>query len=159
MPCWVRVTGRIHDAGRDERALRTGVGGEAYRAERHRLLAAIHAVNDRVGWVSPGAVHHIARRLDLGPADVYGVVTFYALFATTERPRRQVHVCIDLACRAVGGPTEADLPPGAHPSPCLGQCDRAPASLIIEAGDPPTRTVLAGRSSSWRRETGRPVLD
>ena len=127
--------GRIHDGGRDERSLRTSVGGEVYRAERHRLLAAIHTVNDRVGWVSPGAVHHIARRLDLGPADVYGVVTFYALFATTERPRRQVHVCIDLACSRRWGPTEADLPPGTHPSPCLGQCDRAPASLIIEAGD------------------------
>lgn len=135
--------GRTHDARRDERSLRTSIGGQVYRAERHHLLAAIHSVNDRVGWVSPGAVQHLARRLDIGPADVYGVVTFYALFATTERPPRQVHVCTDLACRAAGGPTEADLTPGIHASPCLGQCDRAPALRVVEAG-PVSRRTVAG---------------
>ncbi|MFV0306871.1 MAG: NADH-ubiquinone oxidoreductase-F iron-sulfur binding region domain-containing protein [Desertimonas sp.] len=133
--------GGIHDDHRDERSLRTAVGGGEYRRRRHHLLGAIHAVNDRVGWVSPGAVHHLARRLDLGPADVYGVVSFYALFATTERPARQVHACTDLACRAMGGPDAADLPGNVHASPCLGLCERAPAVLVLEAGDPPRRGV------------------
>ena len=28
-------------------------------------------------------------------------------------------------------------------SPCLGQCERAPAALVVAAGDPPQRTVVA----------------
>ena len=97
-------------------------GGHSLRERRHLLLPTLHAVNDRVGWLSPTAIDHIAERLDLGPAEVYGVASFYALFSMTERPGHQVHVCIDLACRSAGGPTETDLPAGAHASPCLGQC-------------------------------------
>ncbi|MFV0526232.1 MAG: NADH-ubiquinone oxidoreductase-F iron-sulfur binding region domain-containing protein [Acidimicrobiales bacterium] len=116
------------------------IGGHANRARRHLLLPALHAVNDRVGWISPTAVDHIAVRLDLGPAEVYGVASFYALFSMTERPPHQVHVCVDLACRAAGR-TEADLGPGEHPSPCLGVCERGGAVLTIDAGDPVRRTV------------------
>ena len=101
----------------------------------------MHAVNDRIGWLSSEAIDHIAERLDLGPAEVYGVATFYALFSTTERPPRQVHVCVDLACRTDDGPTTDTLPAGAHPSPCLGLCERAPAALVVEAGEPVRRAV------------------
>ena len=64
-------------------------------------------------------------RLDIAPAEIYGVATFYALFDTNERPARQVHVCVDLACRAASGCTEETLPEGAIASPCLGTCERA----------------------------------
>ena len=43
------------------------------------MLEALHAVNDRVGWISPGALNYIGRRLSVAPADVYSVATFYAL--------------------------------------------------------------------------------
>ena len=132
----------IHVRTRSGDGFHTARGGARHRAERHRLLAGLHAVNDRVGWISPGAVNHLAARLDIGPADVFGVATFYGLFATTERPRRQVHVCTDLVCRAAGS-TEATVPAGAHSAPCLGVCERAPAALVIEAGDP-ARHAVAG---------------
>ena len=76
----------------------------AYKPDvpRDRLLPLLHAVNDRVGWISRGAINYIAERTDIAPAEVYGVATFYGLFATTEREARQVHVCIDLACLAAG---------------------------------------------------------
>ena len=56
-------------------------GGRAARAERHRLLPTLHALHERAGWISPGALNYIARRLTVPPADVYGVATFYALFS------------------------------------------------------------------------------
>jgi NADH-quinone oxidoreductase subunit F len=118
-------------------------GGRERRAERHLLLPALHAINDRIGWVSRGAINYVAERLDVAPAEIYGVATFYALFSTVERPARQVHVCTDLVCRAAGGLGEADLPGGAHPAPCLGVCERAPAALVLEAGESPRREVLA----------------
>ena len=127
-----------------DRELHDVAGGHANRAQRHLLLATLHAVNDRVGWISQTAIDHIATRLDLGPAEVYGVASFYALFALEERPAHQVHVCIDLACRVNGGPTEERMPPGAHPSPCLGLCEQAPAAFVVDAGEP-VRQAVAGQ--------------
>ena len=124
-----------------ERDLHDAHGGHAIRDRRHLLLPTLHAVNDRIGWLSQQAIDHLAERLDLGPAEVYGVASFYALFSTSERAARQTHVCIDLACRANGGPTEDELPEGAHPSPCLGVCERGRGTFTIDSGDPAHRAV------------------
>src|SRR5215207_9066587 len=59
-------------------------GGREFRTQRHLLLPALHALNDRVGWISRGAINYLATRLDVAPADIYGVATFYALFSTVE---------------------------------------------------------------------------
>ncbi len=45
------------------------------------------------------------------------------------------------------GATARDLPAGSHAAPCLGLCERAPAALVIEAGDPVQRSV-AGHVSA-----------
>ena len=121
------------------------VGGRALRARRHLLLPTLHAVNDRVGWISPQAIDHIAERLDVSPAEIHGVVTFYGLFSTHERPHRQVHACVDLVCRSKGV-AEDHLPDGVHPSPCLGMCDHAPAAFVTEAGEPARRVSLGNLS-------------
>ncbi len=132
-----------HGGARDPADHFLARGGSALREQRHLLLPTLHAVNDRVGWISRGAINYIAQRLDVAPAEIYGVASFYALFSLDERPPRQVHVCVDLACRAAGGLDEHDLPPGTHPSPCLGACERAPAALAIESGDPQRRALFA----------------
>jgi len=132
-----------HGAKRDETGLRVAHGGESLRKLRHLLLPTLHSVNDRVGYISRGAINYISQRLDVAPAEIYGVATFYALFDTNERPARQVHVCIDLACRAASGCTEETLPEGAIASPCLGTCERAPSVLVIETGVTVRQEVLA----------------
>ena len=124
-------------------AMRVSTGGESLRKLRHLLLPTLHSVNDRVGYISRGAINYISQRLDIAPAEIYGVATFYALFDTNERPARQVHVCVDLACRAASGCTEETLPEGAIPSPCLGTCERAPSVLVIETGVTVRQEVLA----------------
>src|SRR3954451_17204475 len=103
------------------------------RARRHLLLPALRAAQRRVGWVTPGALGYTSRRLDVPPADAYGVATFYALLSLEERPPEVLHVCTDLCCRLAG----ADVPDGAVPSPCLGLCERAPAALRTIAGPDP----------------------
>ncbi len=133
---------------------RTARGGHEARSHRDLLLPTLHAVQDRVGWISPGAVAHIARRLTVPPAEIFGVATFYALLSTTERPSAAVHVCDDMACRLAGAEDicqqlEVTLGPAGHAqpgeqrtwhrSPCLGQCERAPAALFTIAGDPAIR--------------------
>ena len=56
-----------------------------------------------------------------------------------------MHACVDLVCRS-RGVSEDRLPEGAHPSPCLGMCEQAPAALVTEAGEPARRVSLGGVS-------------
>ncbi len=113
----------------------------ADRTRRHLLLPALRAAQRRVGWVSEGALGYACRRLDVPPADAYGVASFYALISLEERPADVMHVCTDLACRLAG----ANVPEGAHPSPCLGLCERAPAALRTIAGPEPREIQLPER--------------
>lgn len=134
------------------------VGGRATREQRHLLLPALQALQARVGFVTEGGLDYVCERLGVPPAEAWGVVTFYAMLATSPRPRRVVHVCDDIACRAKGaarlcaalekkaGPPITHEPGGNHVpldsekpawmhSPCLGLCDVAPAALMVEAGE------------------------
>jgi NADH-quinone oxidoreductase subunit F len=134
-------------------------GGHSLRVRRHLLLPTLHAVNDRVGWISPAAIDHIAERLDVSPAEIFGVVTFYGLFSTEPRLGRQVHVCVDLACRMTPPVGDGALPDGAHPSPCLGLCEQAPAALVIDPGEPVRRSSLGdvGRDLIDAANAGKPI--
>ena len=117
----------------------------ADRTRRHLLLPALRAAQLRVGWVSEGALGYASRRLSVPPADAYGVASFYALLALEERPSDLTHVCTDLSCALKG----ARVGPGEHPSPCLGLCERAPASYRTIAGAAPRELQLP--------ETGPPL--
>ncbi|MGH8870285.1 MAG: NAD(P)H-dependent oxidoreductase subunit E [Actinomycetes bacterium] len=141
-----RLSPNAHDAG----------------SGRDRLLPLLHALNDRVGWISEGGLNYVCQRIDVPPAEAYGVASFYALFSMTERPPRVVHVCTDIACKANGaeavcaaledrlGPAGPGASSGQNGdgvtwmhSPCLGLCERAPAALAFQAGDPAAEHVLA----------------
>jgi NADH-quinone oxidoreductase subunit F len=128
-----------------------GYGGRTARGRRHLLLPVLHSIQDRVGWVSRGALEYSCRRLTIPPAEAYGVVSFYSRFALQERGPLALHVCDDLACKCAGADSLcADLeqrigPPGKtwHRSPCLGLCDRAPAALVEHAGAVPKEQQIA----------------
>jgi NADH-quinone oxidoreductase subunit F len=117
-------------------------GGRAARSQRPLLLPVLHAIQDRVGWVSRGALEYACRRLSVPPAEAFGVVSFYGRFALEERPALALHVCDDIACKCAGADElcaalEKSAGPAGkawHRSPCLGLCDRAPAALVERAG-------------------------
>ncbi len=114
-------------------------GGHRARSLRHLLLPALATVQGEIGWISPGAIDEISRRLSVPPAEIYSVATFYALLTLDPRPERVAHVCDDSACRATGG--EATLEAlgdrdDVVASPCLGQCDFGSAAFIQRAGAP-----------------------
>ena len=116
------------------------------RGRRHLLLPGLHALHERVGWISRGGLGELCRRLDVAPADAYGVATFYGLFSTEQRPARQVHRCVDLSCQVAGVAARDGLtvPAGACllDSPCLGLCEVAPAALVFQAGAPASEAVI-----------------
>ncbi|MDX6542046.1 MAG: NADH-quinone oxidoreductase subunit [Gaiellales bacterium] len=153
--------GGDRDSDRHGHSLR-GAGHEA-RSRRHLLLPVLLAVQEHIGWISPGALNHIAERLTVPPADIYGVATFYALLSVEPRPARVVWVCEDLACRCngsqeliaqleehLGAEGELNLDGSGTwlRSPCLGQCDRAPAALVTLSGEQPEEHVLAPVSAT-----------
>src|SRR5436853_3352144 len=136
-------------------------GNGALGERRHLLLPALHAVHDATGWIGRGAVDEIARRLDVAPADVYGVASFYGLFSLEERPPRVAHVCTDLACLMAGAdrlvarlgpaPVAGDGPATWVESPCLGLCERAPAMVVAQYGDGHAEAVAAPVSAEGVR--------
>ncbi|MFI5230968.1 MAG: NAD(P)H-dependent oxidoreductase subunit E [Gemmatimonadales bacterium] len=146
------------ERGSERDAHTATVGGRATREQRHQLLPALQALQARIGFITEGGLDYVCERLGVPPAEAWGVATFYAMLATTPRPRRVVHVCDDIACRAKGavqlcaalerkaGPPITHEPAGdqvalhsENPawmhSPCLGLCDVAPAALMVEAGE------------------------
>lgn len=156
---------------RSDADLRWARGGREARERRDLLLPGLHAVNDRVGWISEGALAYLCRRLTVPPAEAYGVATFYAMFAVKPRPAKVLHVCTDLACAGNGSAKLcADLEEriGAagsacgvdgglvwQSSPCLGLCERAPAALVLQAGTP-SDTVPAQRDPRLK-DVGAPA--
>lgn len=119
--------------------------------ERDLLLPVLHAVQARAGRISPGAVNEIGRRLNVAPAEVHGVASFYGIFTFEAGPATTVHVCDDIACLARGaGELCAELEQAQWPegrgwkrSPCLGLCERAPAALVTEAAERPREFAMA----------------
>ena len=170
-------SGGVRDSSADGQS-RTA--GHEARAHRDLLLPALHGIQSRIGYISQPALAYVCRRLSVPPAEAYGVATFYALFATTPRPPLVAHVCDDIACRLAGAEelcadARAEARTGRAAgtsdgratwlrSPCLGQCERAPAALFTIAGETPSglrrrpdrcgRGRRAARRSGTRRAAG-----
>jgi NADH-quinone oxidoreductase subunit F len=134
--------------------------------KRHRLLPVLHAIQKRIGWISPGALNYVSLRLDVAPAEIYGVASFYGMFSLQPRPQVVAHVCDDIACATRGSEAlcaelEGTLGPAGFPcsggraiwfrSQCLGLCERAPAALVSSAGEQPRERVLAPASAESLR--------
>ena len=54
------------------------------------------------GGSRPAGMNYVCQRLDVAPADAYGVATFYAMFSVSPQPPSIAHVCDDIACRLAG---------------------------------------------------------
>ena len=141
----------------EEIAAVDGVAVAAASSKRTYLLPVLRAIQDRVGWVSPGALNYASRKLDVPPAEAFGVADFYALLSTRPQPAAVAHVCDDIACKVKGadrlcaemetmqGPEGSGLDRNTtwHRSPCLGLCERAPAALVLVAGERHYEQALA----------------
>jgi NADH-quinone oxidoreductase subunit F len=125
----------------------------AHGAARDQLLPLLHAINDRVGWLSPGAANYLAAVIDVAPAEIFGVASFYDLFTLEPRSGPVVHRCVDVACQV----NDAVVADDEHASPCLGLCERAPAALVIEAGATP-RVEVRARDERALPQHGDPAL-
>lgn len=118
-----------------------------YPNRRAVVLPALHAVQERLGYVPTQAVVEIAQLLELAPAEVQDTLSFYGFFKQ-DRPMGalRVWVCRSLSCSCRGseellgvlseklgvrpGETSADGRVSLETAECLGACDFAPAMLV-----------------------------
>ena len=150
---------RWYGGGRDDVGEgQTSQAGHHTAGLRHLLLPVLHAIHARIGWISPGALNYACLRLNVPPAEAFGVAGFYDMFSLSEQPSTVIRVCDDIACQSCGADalcstlerslgSAGDGAGGSEVkwvrSPCLGLCERAPAVLVTTAGGQAWDRVLA----------------
>jgi NADH-quinone oxidoreductase E subunit len=137
-----------------------------YPTKMAALLPALWMVQHERGWVSEAGMAEVAQLLDLTPAYVKGVVTFYTMYHQHPVGKYFIQVCTTSPCNVCGaeGVVEAFLkhtncqelgqtsPDGKFTVievECLGACGFATPIMVneefIESVTPETvPTVLAG---------------
>ena len=110
------------------------------------LLPVLWLCQERWGWISPGIMEAVAARLDLAPAFVEGVVSFYTMYQRRPPGKYLLQVCTTLSCQLCGtsalvehlkrklgidfGETSADGLFTLADVQCLGACGEAPVVQI-----------------------------
>ena len=119
-----------------------------YPPERKRsaVLAALYLVQEQEGYLTANGMRHVAPILDMTPAEVEDVATYYVMFFREKVGTYVLQVCRTLSCALNGAErvTEAlseklGIKVGeTDPSgmftllefECLGACDRAPIVMV-----------------------------
>ncbi len=69
-----------------------------YPTKEAALLPTLHLVQELWGYISPEAVHYVGELLDLSPATVFGVVSFYDMYDQKPVGKYRLRVCTNLSC-------------------------------------------------------------
>ena len=117
--------------------------------KRSAVLPALYLVQRQLGYVTANAMRYVAGLLEMTPADVEDVVSFYTMFYT-----RPVGTFVLQVCRTLSGAlngaervteeisAKIGINPGQTDSSgtftlleveCLGACDRAPVVVVNDA--------------------------
>src|SRR5690606_30093416 len=67
------------------------------------LLPTLHMAHEIRGHISPETMDEVARKLELPPAYVRGVATFYTMYNLRPVGRYLIQVCTNISCNLCGG--------------------------------------------------------
>jgi NADH-quinone oxidoreductase subunit E len=74
-----------------------------YPESRSAILPALRLAQEQhEGWLSPETLREVAEALELAPAQVQAVASFYDMFHLEPVGRHLVEVCTNLSCALVG---------------------------------------------------------
>jgi NADH-quinone oxidoreductase E subunit len=73
-----------------------------YPEPRSALLMALHFIQAEIGHVPIGVQREVAALLGLRPIDVREVVTFYPMYHEHPVGKRNIQVCVNIACALAG---------------------------------------------------------
>lgn len=74
-----------------------------HRGQKRALIPILQDLEARDGWLAPEILDEVARRLNISPAHVFSVATFYRAFSLEPRGRHRCTVCMGTACHVRGG--------------------------------------------------------
>jgi NADH:ubiquinone oxidoreductase subunit E len=110
-----------------------------YPDRRSAAIPALHAAQKLHGWCSPDAMDQVAAVMQLTPAYLTSVATFYDMFSTVPKPANDVYVCTNISCSLLGADeffeamvaaAEGDPDVSVRSFECLGACDIAPMASV-----------------------------
>ncbi|MCS7239021.1 MAG: NADH-quinone oxidoreductase subunit NuoE [Thermoguttaceae bacterium] len=144
-----------------------------YPERRAVLLPALHLVQEQLGYIPQQAIAELARFLEIHPAEIADVVSFYSFFRR-DRPlgKFRLWVCRSLSCACRGGESllayvsqKLGIAPGQttpdglftlEAAECLGACDFAPAIMVNDTlHGPMTFEMVDELLASLRKEAGQ----
>jgi len=73
-----------------------------YPTKQAALLPALWMLQDARGWVSEGGIDEVSQILELSPAYVKGVVSFYTMYHQHPVGRHFIQVCTTTPCNVCG---------------------------------------------------------
>jgi len=113
-----------------------------------QLIAVLHEVQAKFGYLSPEALDAVAELLQVPAAKVAGVASFYHFFRLQPRGKYIINICMGTACYVKGadriaqrfiselgiswGETSKDGVFTLEQARCLGTCGLAPVIMIGE---------------------------
>jgi NADH-quinone oxidoreductase E subunit len=127
-----------------------------YPQRRSAVMPALRLAQEaHGGWLPPEALREVSDVLDLTPAEVEAVATFYDMFNVEPVGRHLVEVCTNLSCALAGAKQVVDaleiqlgIPPGETSDDgevtfrlieCAGGCGYAPVVVVDHRYREPTR--------------------
>jgi NADH-quinone oxidoreductase E subunit len=120
---------------------------ESYRGKKGAMIPLLQDVQNLEGYLSRNTMQYVAEALNIPPAEIFGVATFYSMFRLKPMGRHIVRVCKGTACHVSGANGIASslrenlkLPEGEETTEdlnftllevaCLGCCSLAPVIMI-----------------------------
>jgi NADH-quinone oxidoreductase subunit E len=117
-----------------------------YPTTEAALLPTLHLAQEVWGWISPEVVHYVGDLLNLSPATVFGVVSFYNMYNQKPVGKYHLQVCTNLSCMVnraydiydglceklaiAPGETTKDGKYTVVEVECLGSCGTAPVVQV-----------------------------
>jgi NADH:ubiquinone oxidoreductase subunit E len=111
-----------------------------YPDRRSAVIPALHAAQQLHGWCSPEAIDQVAAVMQVTPAYLTSVATFYDMLETHPEPtgHHDVYVCTNISCSLRGADelldamvaAAADTDVHVRSFECLGACDIAPMASV-----------------------------
>jgi NADH:ubiquinone oxidoreductase subunit F (NADH-binding)/NADH:ubiquinone oxidoreductase subunit E len=126
-----------------------GAEARAGRFPGPSLIPALHAIQDRLGWLPREELAALAADTRRPLYEIQGLVSFYPHFRTEPPPRVALHLCHDLSCWLRDGDAankelhdryDDDPDVEVREVSCLGRCEIAPAAAV---DDQPAGTAAA----------------
>jgi NADH-quinone oxidoreductase E subunit len=117
-----------------------------YPIKRAAIMPTLWLAQEEFGWLSHEVMAYVAELLDLPPAFVASVASFYTMYYKRPMGRHHVQVCTNLSCTLRGadtivdclrtrlgigvGETTADGTFSLSEAECLGSCGTAPMMQV-----------------------------